>query len=100
MGFERLNASLPSPRAVFLLAAALALSSAARAAVGVTEISSKDRDPVTVFYPPSAPGKPRHRRPFTLHFAAPRPPVRPNRRLGVTWPGAGASPPLHHDLPP
>ena len=47
MGFERLNASLPNPRAVFLLAAALALPAAA---VGVSEIAGKEGSgPVTVW---------------------------------------------------
>src|SRR6266849_3003130 len=98
MGFERLNASLPNPRAVFLLAAALALSSAARAAVGVTEIASKDGDPVTVFYPSSAEEKPLKRGPFTLDFAAQGSPVRGNGRLVVVSPGAGGSPWVHSDL--
>src|SRR5258708_198493 len=98
MGFERLNASLPSPRAVFLLAAALALSSAARAAVGVTEIASKDGDPVTVFYPSSAEEKPLKRGPFTLDFAAQGAPVRGNGRLVVVSPGTGGSPWVHSDL--
>lgn len=50
MGSERLR----NPPAVFLLAAALALPAAAQAVVGVTEIASKDGDPVTVFYPCAA----------------------------------------------
>src|SRR6266849_225037 len=98
MGFERLNASLPNPRAVFLLAAALALSSAARAAVGVTEIASKDGDPVTVFYPSSAEEKPLKRGPFTLDFAAQGAPVRGNGRLVVVSHGTGGSPWVHSDL--
>src|SRR5258708_37362540 len=98
MGFERLNASLPSPRAVFLLAAAFALPSAARAAVGVTEIAGKDGGPVTVFYPSSAEEKPLKRGPFTLNFASQGAPVRGNRRLVVVSPGTGGSPWVHSDL--
>ena len=65
---ERLNPSLRSP-AVFLLAAALALPAAARATVGVAEITSKDGGTVTVFYPSSGEERPLKRGPFTLEVA-------------------------------
>ena len=98
MGFERLNASLPNPRAVFLLAAALALPAAAQAAVGVAEIASRDGDLVTVFYPSSAEEKALKRGPFTLHLAWQGTPVRGNGRLVVVSHGAGGSPWPHSDL--
>jgi len=98
MGFERLNASLPNPRAAFLLAAALALPATAQAAVGVTEIASKDGDPVTVFYPSSAEEKPLKRGPFTLNFASQGAPLRGNKRLIIVSHGSGGSPWPHSDL--
>ena len=98
MGFERLNASLPNPPVVFLLAAALALPAAAQAAVGATEIASKDGDPVTVFYPSSAEEKALKRGPFTVHFALQGAPVRGNGRLVVVSHGSGGAPWPHSDL--
>ena len=98
MGFERLDASLPNPRAAFLLAAALALPATAQAAVGVTEIASKDGDPVTVFYPSSAEEKPLKRGPFTLSFASQGAPLRGNKRLIIVSHGSGGSPWPHSDL--
>ena len=98
MGFERLNASLPNPRVAFLLAAALALPATAQAAVGVTEIASKDGDPVTVFYPSSAEEKPLKRGPFTLSFASQGAPLRGNKRLIIVSHGSGGSPWPHSDL--
>src|SRR6267154_834069 len=94
MGSERLR----NPPAVFLLAAALALPAAAQASVGVTEIASKDGDPVTVFYPSSAEEKALKRGPFTLNLAPQGAPVRGNGRLVVVSPGAGGSPWVHSDL--
>ena len=45
MGSEQLDASLRNLPAVFLLAAALALPSAAQAAVGVSEIAGRTAAP-------------------------------------------------------
>src|SRR5712691_6815156 len=96
MGFERLNASLPNPRAVFLLAAALALPAAA---VGVSEIAGKEGSgPVTVFYPSSSEAQPLKRGPFTLNFASQGVPLRGNGRLIVVSHGSGGSPWVHSDL--
>jgi len=94
----RLNPRLRNAPAVFLLAAALALPAAAHAAVGVTEIASKDGDPVTIFYPSSAEEKALKRGPFTLHLVPQGVPVRGNGRLVVVSPGAGGSPWVHSDL--
>ena len=94
----RLNPRLRNAPAVLLLAAALALPAAARATVGVTEIASKDGDPVTVFYPSSAEEKPLKRGPFTLHFAPQGIPVPGNGRLVVVSHGSGGAPWPHSDL--
>src|SRR5437879_936060 len=83
---------------VFVFAAALALPAAVQAAVGVTEIASKDGDPVTVFYPSSAEEKALKRGPFTLHFAPQGAPVRGNGRLVVVSHGSGGAPWPHSDL--
>src|SRR5882672_527803 len=99
MGSERLDASLPNPPAVFLLAAAFALSAAAQAAVGVSEIAGKDGSgPVTIFYPSSGEAQPLKRGPFNLNFASRGAPVRGNGRLIVVSPGSGGSPWVHSDL--
>src|SRR5439155_23537293 len=79
-------------------AAALALPATAQAAVGVTEIASKDGDPVTVFYPSSAEEKPLKRGPFTLNFASQGAPLRGNKRLIIVSHGSGGSPWPHSDL--
>src|SRR2546421_10814444 len=94
----RLNPRLRNAPAVFLLAATLALPVAAEATVGVTEIASKDSDPVTVFYPSSAEEKTLKRGPFTLQFAAQGAAVRGNGRLVVVSHGSGGSPWVHSDL--
>src|SRR5258708_5546478 len=98
MDLKRLNASLRSRRAVFLPPAALALPAAVQATVGVTEIASKDGDPVTVFYPSSAEEKPLKRGPFTLNFASQGALVPGNRRLIVVSHGSAGSPWVHSDL--
>ena len=98
MGSERLAASSRNLPAVFLLAAALALPAAAQAAVGVTEIASKEGDPVTVFYPSSAEEKPLKRGPFTLDLAWQGAPVRGNGRLVVVSHGTGGSAWVYSDL--
>ena len=98
MNSKRFGANLRNPPAVFLLAAALALPAAAQATVGVTEIASKDGDPVTVFYPSNAEEKPLKRGPFTLNFAPQGAPVRGNGRLVVVSHGTGGSPWVHSDL--
>src|SRR5205809_1071641 len=90
--------TLTPTSAACLLAAALALPAAALAAVSVTEIASKDGDPVTVFYPSSAEEKPLKRGPFTLQFAAQGAPVRGNGRLVVVSHGSGGAPWPHSDL--
>ena len=98
MNSKRFGANLRNPPAVFLLAAALALPAAAQATVGVTEIASKDGDPVTVFYPSNAEEKPLKRGPFTVNFAPQGAPVRGNGRLVVVSHGTGGSPWVHSDL--
>jgi predicted dienelactone hydrolase len=95
---DRLDARLPNRPAVFLLAAALALPAATHATVGVTEIATKDGDPVTVFYPSSAEEKPLKRGPFTLNFASNGAPLRGNARLVVVSHGTGGSPWVYSDL--
>jgi predicted dienelactone hydrolase len=87
-----------NPAAVFLLAAALALPAAAQAGVGVTEITTRDGDPVTVFYPSRDLEQPLKRGPFTLQFAAQGAPVRGNARLIVVSHGSGGSAWPHADL--
>jgi predicted dienelactone hydrolase len=84
----------------FLLAAALALlSAAALAAVGLTEISGKDPDkPVTIYYPSSSAAQPLKRGPFTLELAQQGAPVQGNGRLVVISHGSGGSPWVHADL--
>src|SRR6266849_4738558 len=85
--------------AVFLLAAALALPAAARAAVGVSEIAGKDGSgPVTIFYSSSSEAQPLKRGPFTLNFASQGAPLRGNGRLVVVSHGTGGSPWVHSDL--
>ena len=85
--------------AALLLAAALALPTAAQAAVGVTEIAGKgDGGPVTVFYPSSGEEKALKRGPFTLDLASNGAPVRGNARLVVVSHGSGGSPWVHSDL--
>jgi predicted dienelactone hydrolase len=99
MGSERLSASLRNLPAVFLLAAALALPAAARAAVAVSEIAGKDGSgPVTIFYSSSSEAQPLKRGPFTLNFASQGVPVPGNRRLIVVSHGSGGSPWVHSDL--
>jgi len=98
MGSRRIDASLRSLPALFLLAAALALPAATRAAVGVTEIAAKDGGPVTLFYPSSSEAQPLKRGPFTLNFASQGAPLRGNGRLIVVSPGSGGSPWVHSDL--
>jgi len=92
------NNRSPRNAAVFLLAAALALPAAAHAAVGVTEITSKDGEPVTVFYPSSGEERPLKRGPFTLDVAWQGAPVRGNGRLVVVSHGSGGAPWPHSDL--
>src|SRR5258705_22671 len=99
MGSERLSASLPNPPAVFLLAAALALSATVQASVGVSEIAAKDGSgPVTIFYSSSSEAQPLKRGPFTLNFASQGAPVPGNRRLIVVSHGSAGSPWVHSDL--
>ena len=98
MGSRRIDASSRHLPAFFLLAAALALPAATRAAVGVTEIAAKDGGPVTLFYPSSSEAQPLKRGPFTLNFASQGAPLRGNGRLIVVSPGSGGSPWVHSDL--
>jgi predicted dienelactone hydrolase len=98
MDSERPSQTFRNHPAVFLLAAALALPAAAQATVGVTEIATKDGDPVTVFYPSSAEEMPLKRGPFTLRFAPQGAPVRGNGRLVVVSHGTGGSPWVYSDL--
>jgi len=99
MGTERFSAVLRNPPAVFLLAAAFALSAAAQAAVGLSEIAGKDGSgPVTIFYPSSGEAQSLKRGPFNLNFAWLGAPVRGNGRIIVVSPGSGGSPWVHSDL--
>src|SRR5258706_9546998 len=98
MSSEGLSASLRHPTSGSFLAAAPALSAAARASVRGADIAAKDGGPVTVFYPSSGEAQPLKRGPFTLPLASPGAPVRGNGRLVVVSPGAGGSPWVHSDL--
>src|SRR5258706_6905340 len=98
MSSEGLSASLRHPTSGSFLAAAPALSAAARASVRGADIAAKDGGPVTVFYSSGGEAQPLKRGPFTLLLVPKGVPVRGNGRLIVVSPGAGGSPWVHSDL--
>ncbi len=79
--------------------AAGALTTAAHAAVGLSEIPATAQDgTITLYYPTDSQAGPARRGPFTLNMAEQGVPVRGNGRLVVLSHGTGGSPSVHADL--